>query len=346
MVGILLASSVLTASPADAHDVSSLLTNYQTNLLSVSPEIDGIAVAVIEDGNRMEASNETDTELTVLGYDGEPYLRIGPDGVFQNLNSPATYLNEERDGQVPVPERADAEADPEWEHIGDEPLARWHDHRVHWMSPNDAPAVRDAPDERHVIQEWVLPMRHGDERIEAAGELVWVPGPSPAPWAALVLLVGGGLTAAALLPVWRWAAAGGVVALLAIAIASSLGLGFYSPGTTDSQVAEALADALYLPALAVGVVASLVLLARRHPVAPYLVVFTGAVGGFFGGVLQATALTNSVVPSALTVEVARALVAGAIGLGLGLLGLGILAVVREPTASPAGQPETATSPSS
>ena len=31
--------------------------------------------------------------MVVLGYDDEPYLRVGPRGVFENVKSPATYLN-------------------------------------------------------------------------------------------------------------------------------------------------------------------------------------------------------------------------------------------------------------
>jgi hypothetical protein len=36
------------------------------------------------------------------------------------------------------------------------------------------------PDQRHiVIPEWVVPIRAGDTTIEATGQLLWIPGPSP-----------------------------------------------------------------------------------------------------------------------------------------------------------------------
>ena len=45
---------------------------------------------------RLELTNDTDTDVIVRATEGEPYLRIGPDGVFENLLSPATYINRTR----------------------------------------------------------------------------------------------------------------------------------------------------------------------------------------------------------------------------------------------------------
>ena len=38
--------------------------------------------------------------VLIRGYEGEPYLRFAPDGVFRNEASPATYLNDDRYGDV------------------------------------------------------------------------------------------------------------------------------------------------------------------------------------------------------------------------------------------------------
>ena len=57
----------------------------------------------------------------MLGYEGEPYLRFNDRGVDRNVNSPATYLNQDRYGQVNPPPNATADATPEWEHISDTP---------------------------------------------------------------------------------------------------------------------------------------------------------------------------------------------------------------------------------
>jgi hypothetical protein len=341
LLGLL--ATVVAASPASAHDVGSLLSNYETRLTSVTPEVEGIDVAVIEGGNRLEARNATDTDLVVLGYEDEPYLRIGPDGAFENLNSPATYLNADREATLEVPERAaDPDVAPEWRKIGDEPLARWHDHRVHWMSTSDPAVVTAAPDEEHVvIPDWVVPMVHGDQTIEVVGDLVWRPSPSPALPAVVILVVAGVVGATGLLASWRLWSAIAVAVLMIASTVSALGVGFFSVGSTGERLAESLADALYLPFLLVGGVATIVLLVRRHPFAPYLTVFTGAVGGLFGGILRAEMLTNSVLPTALSAGLARGLVALSLGLGLGLLGAGIVAITRTPVAP--RPPETVSS---
>jgi len=48
--------------------------------------------------------------VEVLGYAGEPYLDIRPDGTWQNVNSPAAYINETLAGDTAVPASADPTA--------------------------------------------------------------------------------------------------------------------------------------------------------------------------------------------------------------------------------------------
>ena len=68
----------------------------------MAPAVPGITARVVDLGNKFELTNRTSTEITVLGYEGEPYLRIGPNGVFENLHSQATYINRTRlGGTVP-----------------------------------------------------------------------------------------------------------------------------------------------------------------------------------------------------------------------------------------------------
>lgn len=72
----------------------------------------------------LEVTNRSGQELEVPGYDGEPYLRIGPDGVWENRNSPAVYLNTDRYAQTPVPAGVSADADPDWVRVGDRTRVR------------------------------------------------------------------------------------------------------------------------------------------------------------------------------------------------------------------------------
>lgn len=67
------------ASPAAAHSVSGAgASNYETRLEGVAPRIDGIEMKVVEDGSRFELTNTTAEDVVVLGYQEEPYLRVGP----------------------------------------------------------------------------------------------------------------------------------------------------------------------------------------------------------------------------------------------------------------------------
>ena len=56
-------------------------------------------------------------DVVILGYSGEPYLRVGAAGAFENVRSPAVYLNATRNGGIP-PSSADPSAPPEWRRIG------------------------------------------------------------------------------------------------------------------------------------------------------------------------------------------------------------------------------------
>ena len=85
----------------------------------------GISARVVDLGSKIELTNRTSTEIIVLGYEGEPYLRIGPDGVFENLHSQATYINRTRlGGTVPVDVDTSPTAAPEWKKISSGHTAR------------------------------------------------------------------------------------------------------------------------------------------------------------------------------------------------------------------------------
>jgi hypothetical protein len=205
-----------SAGPAAAHALGTgaEASNYRTGIRGIDQGTPGIAVRTVA-GEQLELVNRSDQEVVVLGYRLEPYLRIGPGGVFENQRSPSTYTNRFRTAPAEIPPEFDAKAAPEWRRVGDGPSAAWHDHRSHWTGP-DPPAVKASPGTPHVIvPDWQIPVRQGDLTMVIRGDITWVPGPSPWPW----LLAAVALFAAAL------AAAGGyrrpkvlaVVALVAVA---------------------------------------------------------------------------------------------------------------------------------
>lgn len=178
---------LLFAAPAAAHGRGSDATNYDSDVTE-QPDLDGVTWQVRGGDEFLQVTNASDTELVVLGYSGEPYLRIGPDGVLVNRNSEATYLNADRYAEVSIPPGVNPDADPEWEAVSDRPAYAWHDHRIHWMAFTLPPAVTD-PGQRTLVQTWEVPFRYGDQDLVVAGELYWVPGSNPLVWLLPALLL-------------------------------------------------------------------------------------------------------------------------------------------------------------
>ena len=187
-----LAIVVTGATPALAHvgGGGPAPSNWRSPVTSVQPAMPGVVVRTVDNGDYVEVVNNSPVTVTVLGYDGEPYLRIGPDGVEHNTRSAATYLNRTADGRTTPPADADAGAAPVWQHVGDKPSYRWHDHRAHWMLSTPPPAVTAAPSRAQQIATWTVEMRYGTEPVTVTGTLSWVPGPSPWPWYGLAAGLG------------------------------------------------------------------------------------------------------------------------------------------------------------
>ena len=176
-VAIVLLLDALAFAPASAAHPRSkgYARGFQSKILSVRPEVVGLEVVVVDADDRLRVSNKSGTNLVVLGYDGEPYLRIGPDGVYRNERSPAAYLNRDRFARISVPLRADPGATPEWRHVSPRPAWQWHDHRIQWMGAGPPAQVRSAPKQTHAIFRWNVPGRLGDRSFAVAGRLDYVP---------------------------------------------------------------------------------------------------------------------------------------------------------------------------
>jgi hypothetical protein len=185
LIGVLL---LLTASPALAHGRGSDASNFESTI-TAEPSLDGLEWRVINSDEYLQLTNSSETEVMVPGYSGEPYLRMGPDGVFRNLNSQATYVNEDRFGETVIPPDVDPGAEPEWEQVSDGDSYAWHDHRIHWMASADPPGVATNPDEVQQVNAWTVPFEVAGESYEVTGDLTWVPGGSPLVWLIPALLL-------------------------------------------------------------------------------------------------------------------------------------------------------------
>ncbi len=229
-------------------------TDYQTDIVAVEPDTPAITVESIGGDSFVRLIVEPGHEVDVIGYQGEPYLRFGADGVVeQNENSPSRWLNDERYGDVDPPATATADAEPDWVVVADDGSFSWHDHRTHWMNEQKPPGA-DAGD---VVLEAVVPLVVDGAEVDVAVRSRLLAGPSPVgPVVGAVLglasiVVGRRLArlAGVSLAVGAWAALGAFVGASAFMAV---------PGETEPSRLWWL-----LPAIAVAVVAlALVLRAR------------------------------------------------------------------------------------
>ncbi len=182
MIRALLAVATLAAvlSPAAAAHGDGGTLGFTSQVTALQPAIPGLELRVLDGDDQLELRNETGEEVVVLGYDGEPYLRFADGAVFRNKRSPATYLNDDRYGNVHVPAEASAKAEPSWQRVARHEAYEWHDHRIHWMSPILPPNVRRAEDESHHVFDWKVPLQVAGEPAAIAGSLDYAPPPGDA----------------------------------------------------------------------------------------------------------------------------------------------------------------------
>ena len=157
-------------------------TDYRSTVTAITPAADGVRAEVVGGDAFLELRVDEGHEVVVAGYEGEPYLRFRADGtVERNARSEATYLNDDRQGDVDLPAGADNEAEPEWETVADGGTYAWHDHRIHWMGGSRPPGAEPGD----VVQSWTVPLSVDGAATEVSGELVLVARVSPLPWIAL-----------------------------------------------------------------------------------------------------------------------------------------------------------------
>jgi hypothetical protein len=321
------------AAPAAAHAVGGAqASNYQTRILSIQPGVPGLTVEVVDAGARLRVRNHTGREVTVLGYAGEPYLRVGPAGVFENRRSPATYLNRARINPAPPPPDASADAPPLWRRVGDGDTVTWHDHRAHWMGASDPPAVKATPRRTQVVvPAWQSELRVGNQPVRVSGDLRWVPGPSPWPWLAiavawLVLVLLAGRQRA-------WPRLLAVLTGLLIAVDVVHTVGIWT-GTSASAATKAYAS---LGSWAGWILGGLAIhrLLGPHPRRASIYLALGAVlMADVGGIGDLGSLYRSQLAVALPDPLTRTLVATTLGLGVGLVISGLLLARSRPRRRP------------
>jgi hypothetical protein len=156
------------------------LGTYEAVLRSTDKPAEGVTVAVVSaQVPALFLQNTSPQTVTVLGAEGEPFVRIGPK-VEVNLHSPSyvkmqqaiskTAESAEGVGQV----EADAQSPPNWEHVQDSPQWRWLEFRAA-APPGDPPKELTERQEATTVKTWKVPLLIGDNRTEITGITQFVP---------------------------------------------------------------------------------------------------------------------------------------------------------------------------
>jgi hypothetical protein len=300
---------VLGASPASADPSGP--SDFRSEVTGIVPAVDGVEASIEGGDTFLEVHVEAGHTLVVEGYSGEAYLQVLEDGTVQrNRLSAATYLNEDRKGQVPIPpevtDAMESGADPAWETIASDGTYAWHDHRVHWMA-DASPPVERGQRVTGAYDPWRVPVEVDGTAAEIQGTLTYEPAASPLPWAALALVAGAVLA-------WFGRHRGlrlGAAVLVAVSLAAVV-VGRADWASTPQGGGNPLLWAL--PLVALGAAVGAVVLAARGS---GVVLALAAVASLSGWALfRVEALLKPVLPTDLPFALDRATIALAIGISV------------------------------
>jgi hypothetical protein len=241
-------------------------------------------------------------DAIVLGYLGEPAIRVGAAGVEVNESS-ATAAGSGLLKQRPRP----ATGKPKWRRISSKRSVVWHDARLRGLPPG---VTR---------RRWTVPLVVDGSRSRLAGELIRVPRPSRLPWLALAAITAVGvaivLARRSSMPLRTATTALGLVAVAATVV-TAVDFALASSATEGAWV-EAANELVF-------VLVGLAFILRGSPNTRALA--GGAVGllALAVGLSKFPALLHGVVLSALPADASRAAVALSICAGAAAAVLGVV----------------------
>lgn len=194
-------AALWAAAPASAHATMGPDAQfYRSVVTSVSPQVPGLVVSVERTGQTVTVTNGTGKQVEVSGVTGEPFLRLGPDGVEENTSSLTSRLNAVRTlGSGPLPQQTGAVQPVTWKHVSDAPSYSWSDHRTHWMSLQRPPQVAADPRSPHPVSAWTMALTVDGTPVTVSGTLSWAGASRLAGWRAPATV--GGLVVVALVAV-------------------------------------------------------------------------------------------------------------------------------------------------
>ena len=171
--------SALAAGDTLSGGGSSDAAYYRSMVREIQPSVSGLDVKVSADG-KVTLTNNSGRQVVVLGYAGEDYLRIGPNGAEENTASLTSGINvNPGSGQLPQSAATGTAQQPAtWVKRSDQPTASWQDYRVLWTNRERPPIVTDSPHSEHKVFSWAVQLRVDNQQVLVLGDVIW----TGAPW--------------------------------------------------------------------------------------------------------------------------------------------------------------------
>lgn len=333
VVVVVIAVVALLTTPARAHADPAEPTDYLSEVVDVSPPVEGIEVAVVGGDAFLELVVLPGHAVAVLGYEGEPFGRVSADGrVEENHMSPSWVLSRERFPSGGLPDEVRVDAEPVWVEVATNGTWVWHDHRAHWMGAD--PPMGSAPGDQ--VADGIVPMVVDGVEVEVRVVSTWLQPPSP--WPARIGAVTGALvTSLVLLFRRRW-----LIVVGGLAAGAAAAVGFWEfvsiPSAAGPRTTSWLLPAAALVALVVEAVVE-----RNGRPAPYVALgatlFAGAELGLWAW-QRRSGLVHAVLPTDAPWWLDRGVTAFVAPVAVGLAALTVaraLSIAR-PTGRPLGQP--------
>ena len=193
-----IAGAILTAPPAGfVHADAPGPTDYSSVIVEVTtseslPLADAVAITIEGHDSFLSVTVARGITVEIPGYEGEDYLKIESDcTAYENQRSMSRWYNKDRYGSDFGTDVVDHNAAPDWLQIASNCTLTWHDHRIHYMSPQ--PPVNAKPGDVLVADS--IPFTIGGIPVEVRVESSLVESPSllaplVAAAGALLLLMG------------------------------------------------------------------------------------------------------------------------------------------------------------
>lgn len=170
--GLVAALAASCVPQAEAHGEANPFVRAVIDRTSPAP---GLTVSTARaSATLIQARNDSDRELEILSDRGEPFLRIGRDGVFANVSSVEWYASGNPDGVADVPPAIRGRRlPPRWIRASRDPGWSWFDHRLHPRALTSLPPS----DVRTTVRlfDWRVPARLGGRPAAIEGHVEYRP---------------------------------------------------------------------------------------------------------------------------------------------------------------------------